>query len=303
MDVRFINPFLDGTLEVLKTMAGIDAIPAKPALKLDNSAYGDASGIIGLTGDAVGSLAVSFTEKCICRIVTAMLGERHDEIDAGVIDAVGELTNMISGAARTKLEKQGLRVYAAIPTVVYGPGHRITHILKSPSIVIPFSTAYGSFFADVCIRANEKEERAGVADGVLNVRTEQMAHTRPAQHPPPRRQTAQPPQPPPPPKEDFSRLSPEERFLRAKADGERRLQHLQDRKRECEEKLRELSAELERPFIPPERRRSLKRQADHYQARIKEAMLEIRGVKMILETPMEDFENPQVQRHYQDRPR
>lgn len=300
MDVRFINPFLDGTLEVLKTMAGIDAVPAKPALKLDNSAYGDASGIIGLTGEAVGSLAVSFTEKCICRIVTAMLGERHDEIDAGVIDAVGELTNMISGAARTKLEKQGLKVYAAIPTVVYGPGHRITHILKSPSIVIPFSTAHGSFFADVCIRASEREERAGVESGVLNVRTEQMAQA-PRQAQPARPQPAQPP--PPPPREDLSHLSPEERFLRAKADGERRLQHLQERKREYEARLREITPELERPFIPPDRRRSLKRQADHYHARIKEVMLEIRGVKMILETPMEDFENPQVQRHYQDRPR
>ena len=30
MDVKFINPFLNGTLEVLKKMAFMDAVPGKP---------------------------------------------------------------------------------------------------------------------------------------------------------------------------------------------------------------------------------------------------------------------------------
>ena len=30
MDVRFVNPFLEGTVEVLKTMAFIDPRPGKP---------------------------------------------------------------------------------------------------------------------------------------------------------------------------------------------------------------------------------------------------------------------------------
>ena len=41
---------------------------------------GDVSAIIGLTGSARGSLALSFSEKCIIRIVNNMLGEKFTEI-------------------------------------------------------------------------------------------------------------------------------------------------------------------------------------------------------------------------------
>lgn len=62
MDVKYINPFLAGTLEVLNKMARIDAVPGKPHVKTDDAASGDVSGIIGITGDALGSLALSFSE-------------------------------------------------------------------------------------------------------------------------------------------------------------------------------------------------------------------------------------------------
>jgi chemotaxis protein CheX len=64
---------------------------------------------------------------------------------------VGELTNMVSGAARKKLEAEGLSVSAAIPTVVSGGGHSIRHVLGGPSIIIPFDTESGPFFVDVCL--------------------------------------------------------------------------------------------------------------------------------------------------------
>ena len=54
MDVRFVNAFLEGTINVLKTMAFIEPRPGKPYLKQDSMAVGDISGIIGLTGSARG---------------------------------------------------------------------------------------------------------------------------------------------------------------------------------------------------------------------------------------------------------
>ena len=167
MDVKFINPFLNGTQEVLKKMAFMDAVPGKPYLKKEETASGDVSGIIGITGDATGSLALSFSEKCICKIVSNMLGEEHPEVTKEILDAVGELTNMVSGASRTQLEKMGMAVYAAIPTVVHGQGHTITHILKSPSLVIPFSTAAGPFFIDVCIKTTEAGEKSAAAQALI----------------------------------------------------------------------------------------------------------------------------------------
>ena len=64
---------------------------------------------------------------------------------------------MISGVSRTHLEKETLIVWAGIPAVVFGKDHRVKHILNSPSIVIPFTTKYRSFFVDVCIKSTVKK--------------------------------------------------------------------------------------------------------------------------------------------------
>jgi chemotaxis protein CheX len=151
MDIKFINPFLAGTVNVLKTMAFVDPKPGKPYLKKDNLAVGDISGIIGLTGAAKGSMAVSFSEKCILKIVSNMLGEELKGIDKDIEDAVGEITNMISGNARKFLEAEGYTITAAIPTVVSGRNHKIKHVLGGASIIIPFEIDGEPFVVDICL--------------------------------------------------------------------------------------------------------------------------------------------------------
>jgi chemotaxis protein CheX len=151
MNVQFINPFLEATIDVLKTMAMLEPTAGNPFLKKGNQAKGDVSGIIGMTGSARGSLALSFSKNSILKIVSNMLGENYTEITDEVQDAVGEITNMISGVARKKLESQGFNISAAIPTVVAGKDHAILHVLGGPSIIIPFETGNGPFFIDVCL--------------------------------------------------------------------------------------------------------------------------------------------------------
>jgi chemotaxis protein CheX len=154
MDVRIINAFVDSTVNVLKTMAFIDCTAEATYLKKGNAAQGDVSGIIGFTGSVVGSLAVSFSEKCILKIVSNMLGEEFPAITRDIEDAVGEITNMISGDARKRLQSEQMKISASIPSVVSGKDHTIEHMLGTSSIVIPFTTVDGSFVVDVCIKNN-----------------------------------------------------------------------------------------------------------------------------------------------------
>ena len=149
MDVRFVNSFLEGTISVLETMAHVTPKPGNPSLKKSRAAGGDVSGIIGLTGAVTGSLALSFSEKAILKIVSNMLGEEITEINDDIEDAVGEITNMVSGVARKKLESLGFNITSAIPTVVAGENHTIHHVLGGPSIIIPFETEDGPFVVDV----------------------------------------------------------------------------------------------------------------------------------------------------------
>lgn len=151
MKAEIIRPFLDSTVHVLGTMAFTKAKAGKPFVKGDNKAIGDVSGIIGITGDHEGSLSISFSAKCICHIVSNMFGESIIEVNRDVEDAVGELTNMISGDARRVLEGNGVQLKAAIPTVISGPGHSVSHFLKGAVVAIPFATDGGDFTVEVCL--------------------------------------------------------------------------------------------------------------------------------------------------------
>jgi len=150
MDVKMINPFINATVNVLETMAFTKVRAGNPYLKKDQVAQGDVSGVIGLMGKVSGTISVSFTEKSILSIVSSMLGEEIKELNEEIKDAVGEITNMISGQARLKLEEVGRSLKAAIPTVIMGKDHSIIHITSSPIIAIPFSTDNGEFTIEVC---------------------------------------------------------------------------------------------------------------------------------------------------------
>lgn len=149
MNVELINPFLKATTNVIKTMAFTEVVPGKPYLKKDGPAGGDISGIIGITGETDGSMSISFSEGCICQIVSNMFGESVTQINKEVEDAVGEITNMISGDARRELAEKGIVLTAGIPTVISGVNHTIKHMTNGPIIAIPFSTKAGDFIVEV----------------------------------------------------------------------------------------------------------------------------------------------------------
>jgi chemotaxis protein CheX len=151
MDAAIINPFINATINVLETMAFVKAKSGKPFLKKDDTARGDVTGVIGLTGLSHGTISVTFEEDCILKVVSNMFGEAIETLDSEVADAVGELTNMISGQARMELEKDGKLFEAAIPSVITGKGHKIIHITEGPKIAIPFSTDGGAFTIEVCM--------------------------------------------------------------------------------------------------------------------------------------------------------
>ncbi|MEW6265999.1 MAG: chemotaxis protein CheX [Thermodesulfobacteriota bacterium] len=152
MDVRYINPFLTGAVEVLGTMASVALKPQKPYLKQHEASTGDISGIIGVTGSgAMGSISVTFTFDLIQVVMKNMLGDDVSGLDDEVKDAVGELTNQISGAARRHLAQEGLSLQAGIPTVVAGKNHTIKHIVTGPVLVIPFEGPQGKMIVEVSL--------------------------------------------------------------------------------------------------------------------------------------------------------
>lgn len=162
-DVNIMNAFLEGTLNVLKTMCGSDPLPGKPFLKENKKSTGDVSGCIALTGDdRHGVVVISFSRDAILLIVSRMLSEEKTWIDKEVKDAVGELTNMIAGDSRKNLAAHGLNFQAGIPMVIVGSDYEIyTDVSKkAPVFSIPFKLDKDHpFFVDFAFELGK--ERAG----------------------------------------------------------------------------------------------------------------------------------------------
>jgi len=274
MDVKFINPFLQGTVEVLKKMAFVEPRPGKVYIKNTSLAHGDVSGIIGITGDMIGSLAISFGESCICHLVGSMLGESFAEANQEIFDGVGEITNMISGVARTYLEKEGLHVYAAIPSVVYGKNHTINHILKSPSIVIPFETDQGSFVVDVCIKRTGEESKMLKKYEVINRKTPVLPAAPENQNPP-------------------SDGTPSATWAGKKEMIKKKLLEITAIR---DDMVKQLS---EKPFMEISQRQFLKKRIPMLEAQVKRFRLDLSTAEMLSNISTDDLEHPKLVRHYQ----
>jgi len=149
-DAEVAKPFLDATKHVLTMMAQLDPKPGKPYVKKGTTAVGDVSAVIGLTGDRNGSVSITFSKKCAIAVVKNMLGDDIADILQDAKDAVGEITNMISGQARAGLSQLGLNLSASTPTLILGDNHSITHVTTGTVVAIPFTTIHGDFTLEFC---------------------------------------------------------------------------------------------------------------------------------------------------------
>jgi chemotaxis protein CheX len=156
MNVDFINPFINATINALSTMAQITPKRGAPYIKTDDASGGDISAVIGLTGEANGWCAVCFKKDAALKIVSNMLGETKTFMDADVRDAVGEIVNMIAGGAKGEFAQKNFSFKIAIPTVIVGDSHILSQKKDAPCIVVPFTIDESGFMITVCL-AQDKQ--------------------------------------------------------------------------------------------------------------------------------------------------
>lgn len=150
MDANLVNPFIEATLGVLETTASTEAEPGKPFLKRDQKALGDITGVIALSGEFNASISVSFTKDGILSIVSKMFGEELTELNDEIKDAVGEISNMISGQVTNNIATLGDSLKAVLSTVIIEENHSVPHIGQFPVVAFPFKTATGDFTIEMC---------------------------------------------------------------------------------------------------------------------------------------------------------
>lgn len=156
LDVGFVNPFLEATLNVLKIQFQSEARAGKIYIKKDVSEMsGDISGVIGLISSSFsGNVIITFPEKTFLSIMSKMHGEDYSEISKENADGASELSNMIFGQAKVILNEQGYGIKTALPSVIIGKNHRFSANKQELIVVVPFESDMGGFFVELCLLDN-----------------------------------------------------------------------------------------------------------------------------------------------------
>jgi len=150
MDVSYINPFITATTHAFKTMMNTEVHQGSPQLKKMPFPMYDVSGVIGLSGDAQGSVSLSFPMNVATKVVSKMLGTPIIENSDDMIDGIGELTNIVAGNAKGGLTQFKLSI--SLPNVIIGKDHIITEQRGCPTILLPFSSSLGAFAMEISLK-------------------------------------------------------------------------------------------------------------------------------------------------------
>ena len=97
----------------------VQQIEAGTLLRTLRSTAGDpavVSVVMGWSGEISGSLTLTLDEASALDWTGVLTGQRYDEIDSDVIDAIGEMANLIIGGAKSRLGDYGIQM--TLPIVI-----------------------------------------------------------------------------------------------------------------------------------------------------------------------------------------
>ena len=150
IEPKLIVPFVNSVRLVMSTMTGLVTTVGPTKIRTSTAAAEfDYSGIIGFSGGIVGTVVVSFGRDAAVRIVEAFAKCAVPPDTADFADALGELTNMIAGAAKKDF---GANASISTPSVVMGPGHVIARPSDVPCVSVPCDAAGSAFAVELSIR-------------------------------------------------------------------------------------------------------------------------------------------------------
>ncbi|MDD2620025.1 MAG: chemotaxis protein CheX [Syntrophomonadaceae bacterium] len=151
MDIKFINPFVSGLLNV-SNMLGLGGmqrtgVSKREKLQTDH----DVNIIIGLVGGLQGNIVFSMHESTACNIASTMMGGLPvSQFDLMPRSALCEMANMIAGNSVSNLEQMGSLVDITPPTLVSGK-NMISLISQVETLVLQFNAKEGALEMNIAI--------------------------------------------------------------------------------------------------------------------------------------------------------
>jgi chemotaxis protein CheX len=122
---QYIQPFVAVSKNVFQDLLGCELTPGR-AYFINKDAFlsWDISAIIALTGETKGLVAISMKQHTAGKLAGLLTGEGECTSNEIIVDAIGEIVNIIAGNVKKHLEDL-FKIIISLPKVVRGKAHFI----------------------------------------------------------------------------------------------------------------------------------------------------------------------------------
>ena len=132
------NKVIDATVEIFSTMLMMDIVPGEPVPREDLPFESSVTGMIGMAGLYKGVLAMHMPNQVAMKITGNFLGMDVEEVNEDVLDAIGELANMLGGSVKSILSEKGKDIELSMPSTIAGEKYDFQIRENADLLVVPF---------------------------------------------------------------------------------------------------------------------------------------------------------------------
>ncbi len=152
------------TQHVLETMLRQRVVVVKDVLHRDAAGSTDGvAALVGVAGEWQGNGCISCSSELACKLASQMVMHPYDSVNDDVLDAIGEIANMVIGNIKTNLEGALGPMGLTIPTVIYGHNFSTRVMGKHAWTEVTFDCDGESLQVQLMLTKNVTESTAGAA--------------------------------------------------------------------------------------------------------------------------------------------
>ena len=161
MELQYSKPFIEATVLVCHRVLELQIFPKTPSAVHSFAPKHFVTGTLSVHGDLDGTIAFGMDRVFALRATQLLMRHKANGVDATVVDVVGELTNQIAGAARSRMNSVKLDV--SFPEVICGVSKPIPFPLNAKRVTYPFSSLWGDISVDFGFSSQDAPLRSAKA--------------------------------------------------------------------------------------------------------------------------------------------
>ena len=156
MRVEYINPFVEASFYVLREVLGTELRRGRLYMRTGLGPWVGVTSCVRLFGDVVGWVLIDMSSDTALAIASAMNGESLPSLNELAKATIGELANMITAHAITKLHASGFEFDLSPPSLFFGESRERKGMTSDvEALIIPIEMPMGKIEINIAVREKE----------------------------------------------------------------------------------------------------------------------------------------------------